>query len=108
MSPHLEDLFLVHAVASFDKQLFLGELVNDANWQFSLSDCRLSFSDERSWSVQILGTESEIDGAWKWSWSNPSPGVPVSAAGKRPFSPHAGRSAANPGIDRARDCLGGN
>jgi hypothetical protein len=52
------DLFLKHAAASFDKQLYLGDLFRNHEVQFNLRTGTITFNESLS-STQILGTESE-------------------------------------------------
>ena len=72
----LDELFHRHAAASFDKQLYLGDLLGKLPWQFDLSSGVLSFGDRFKFPTQILGTESEGDQSWLWAWANRDSGIP--------------------------------
>jgi hypothetical protein len=77
MTPGLSSLFDRHAAASFDKQLFLNELVGENAWHFDMATSFLSFGKKYRWQVQLLGTESEVTRTWLWAWANPGGRVPA-------------------------------
>ncbi|MFE1745055.1 DUF6882 domain-containing protein [Coleofasciculus sp. H7-2] len=59
------DLFLKHPAASFDKQLYLGDMLRNHDAQFKLRTGTITFNKSLS-SIQILGTESEVTDTWLW------------------------------------------
>lgn len=70
----LESLFDAHAAASLDKQVALEQAVGDADWGLDLDAAELSFSNGRTFAVQLLGTESHHSETWLWGWANGSIG----------------------------------
>ena len=102
MSPEFCRLFDEHAAASFDKQLAFSEVIGERDWQFDLPTGVLSFGDDLSWPVQVLGTESEAGGTWLWSWANPTEGLPPRLLGSARVLQAAGGTARSPGTDSAR------
>jgi len=74
MHPALAALFERHVAGSFDKQLFLAELIGDGAWQFDLPRGLLQFGDRPAWRAQVLGTVSQRTGNWRWGWAD-DPGV---------------------------------
>src|SRR4051812_4518593 len=76
MHPALQALFERHVAASFDKQLFLAELVGDRDWTLDLARGLLVFADGPTWNVQVLGLVSARDGSWVWGWAPNTGEVP--------------------------------
>lgn len=75
---HLTELYHQHVAASFDKQMRLGDLVGDkARWWFDLEAGTLTFDDDISFRIQIIGTESEHSNTWLWAWANETSGIPA-------------------------------
>lgn len=75
MTPRLQDVYQRCAVAAFDRQLRLADLVGGLDWHLDVPEARLSFGGRYRWAVQFLGTESGSDGTWLWAWRNRS-GLP--------------------------------
>jgi hypothetical protein len=76
MNRQLADLYHRHAVASFDKQLHLSELVAELDWHFEMATGRLAFGQRFCWRVQLLGTESTATQTWLWAWANRESRIP--------------------------------
>jgi len=72
----LPDLLSRHAVASFDKQLHLSELVAEEDWHLDLVSGLLLFCDRFAWHAQLLGTEAEETHTWLWAWANETSHIP--------------------------------
>ena len=66
-----------HAVASFDKQLHLQELIAHLDWSFQLDTGLLSFGGSWQWRAQILGTQAEQSNTWLWAWANDASAIPA-------------------------------
>ena len=74
----LDQLFLEHAAASFDKQVYLEAVLQQARWSFSLDEGVLALQlphEKLQLNVQILGTESAEDRTWLWAWANADSGI---------------------------------
>src|SRR5262249_9760356 len=67
-----------HAVAAFDRQLFLNALVGQSPWQLDLERGLLSFGESQRWSIQVLGAESASSRTWLWAWASHTLRVPAS------------------------------
>jgi len=72
------------AAIALERQLALGEVLGDGyDWTFDLQAGLLAFSDgalgarTRSFSAQVLGTESEQSQSWLWAWANAQSGIPA-------------------------------
>ena len=75
------DLYARHALASFDKQVYLEAMLGRKRWSFDAQRGTLIFEDahdqELELAVQVLGTESDEDASWLWAWANPAAGLPA-------------------------------
>ncbi|HEY1015895.1 MAG TPA: hypothetical protein VGE07_24515 [Herpetosiphonaceae bacterium] len=72
----LAGLLEYHGAASLDKQWALSDLIGDADWQVSISQGTITFGGEKSFPIQVLGTESQGSGTWLWSWANAASNLP--------------------------------
>lgn len=79
MSSAFDDLFTKHGAAAYDKQVYLQAQFGKTGWAFDLNTGVLAFRRPHEGplqlNVQVLGTESDDDKTWLWSWANDS-GVP--------------------------------
>lgn len=73
---NFDQLFLQHVAASYDKQMALGDLIGDSNWQFNMDAQTLSFGSKFHFKIQVLGTESSYSNTWLWGWANEASGIP--------------------------------
>src|SRR5215471_12055792 len=85
-SPEFESLYQRHVIASYEKQLHLGEVIGNRSWSFSTSDCLLTFRDGKArwrasapmlFTTQLLGTVSDGDSSWLWSCANDASQIPA-------------------------------
>ena len=76
MSDQFSMLYHQHVGMSLEKQLTLQAWAGELDWQFDLSSGILSLSDGTAWQTQVLGTESESSGTWRWGWANEQSSVP--------------------------------
>lgn len=74
----LPHLFCRHAVAAFDKQLHLADLIDGLPWHFDLNTGLLSFGGNCQWHAQLLGTEANVSQNWFWAWANEVNNLPPS------------------------------
>jgi hypothetical protein len=74
----IDQLFLQHVAASYDKQMALSDLIGDSNWQFDMDSQTLSFGSKFHFKIQVLGTESNSSNTWLWGWANEASGIPPS------------------------------
>jgi hypothetical protein len=70
------ELFERHAVASLDKQLALADLIGDADWWIDLAAGMITFGDQYTFPIQVLGTEAEAGRTWLWAWANAASAIP--------------------------------
>jgi hypothetical protein len=73
---NLDQLFEEHALASYDKQMCLAEVVGERSWHTDLEDGLIVFGDDISFKLQIIGTHSNYDNTWLWAWANTRSGLP--------------------------------
>jgi hypothetical protein len=77
----LDDLFIKHGAASFDKQIYFDAMLGKAGWSFDLANGVLAFrrphDEPLQLNAQTLGTESDESNTWLWAWANKASGIPV-------------------------------
>src|SRR4051794_33147688 len=76
MHPRLAELFDRHVLTAYAKQFALAEKVGERDWFFRMDPGTLSFGDEFTWKVQLLGSQSESAGTWLWAWANEASNIP--------------------------------
>jgi hypothetical protein len=80
MSDNFDDLFIKHAVASFDKQIYFDAMLGKSGWAFDLNSGVLAFrrphEEDLQLNVQVIGTESEDSNTWLWAWANMQSHIP--------------------------------
>lgn len=59
-----------YGALGLDKQENLSELIGNLEGQLDLENGILTFSDDISFDVQILGFFNEQSGLWSWAWDN--------------------------------------
>lgn len=74
--PGFDQLFAQHAATAFARQLALADLIGDRDWQLDITAGKATFGDDLQFPIQLLGTESELDGTWLWAWANEASGLP--------------------------------
>ena len=67
--PTLTELFEVHGLVSYDKQLTLSALV-EGYPTVSYRDGNLAFGANLSFPIQLIGSQSDYDNTWLWAWAN--------------------------------------
>ncbi|KAF9275879.1 hypothetical protein BGZ68_010447 [Mortierella alpina] len=67
---NLNQLFLQHVVASFDKQLSLGDIIGSADWHADMENQTVTFGSQHCFKMQVIGTESSSSNTWLWAWAN--------------------------------------
>lgn len=72
----LNDLLEQYGALSFEKQLALGDLIGDRNWQVEMSRGTIMFGNDLEFPIQILGTEAEDAQTWLWAWANYESDIP--------------------------------
>jgi hypothetical protein len=71
-----EDLLSQHIASSMLKQYALSEFLGNHNWNVDMRTGTVDFGGGRVYPIQIIGTESEINGTWLWAWANKASGIP--------------------------------
>ncbi|BBH69473.1 hypothetical protein ACTI_61580 [Actinoplanes sp. OR16] len=71
-----DELFAQHAATAYARQLALADLIGDRDWQLDLNAGVATFGDDLRFPIQLLGTESHIDGSWLWAWANTGSNLP--------------------------------
>jgi hypothetical protein len=65
-----------HIGASFVRQFALADLIGNQAWSADLESGQVTFGRDLSFPIQLLGTESQGDNTWLWSWANADSQLP--------------------------------
>lgn len=60
---------------ALDKQLAFGEAIGNNNWNVDMTQGTISFGEDLTFPVQVLGTISHSSQTWLWAWANPKSGL---------------------------------
>lgn len=60
---------------AFDKQIDLGEVIGDNNWNVDMTNEEISFGANLVFPIQVLGTFSHSSETWLWAWANSKSGL---------------------------------
>lgn len=72
----LNELLNRFAILATENQYRLAQRVGERPWSLSLESGKLSFGDDLSLDVQVIGTESYAKGTWMWAWGNTVSNIP--------------------------------
>jgi hypothetical protein len=74
--PSFDEVLAQHVATGFARQLALGDLLQERDWNVDISAGIATFGDDLQYPIQLLGTESEYDGTWLWAWANEESNLP--------------------------------
>ena len=60
---------------AFDKQIDLGEVIGNNNWNVDMTKEEISFGTNIVFPIQVLGTFSHSSETWLWAWANSKSGL---------------------------------
>ncbi len=66
------ELFSSLAGAAMARQMAFADFLGERSWEVDLDAGTVTFGDELTYPIQLIGTESYIKNTWLWAWSNPS------------------------------------
>ena len=70
-----DEVYIEHAIAAFDKQVYLSAMHGSHHWELRLDLGRIAYlgphNHRQEYQVEVLGTESETEHTWLWAWANP-------------------------------------
>ncbi|WP_208813435.1 DUF6882 domain-containing protein [Micromonospora echinofusca] len=70
-------MHLSHTLApALARQLALADLLGERGWQVDINAGTVTFGDDLTYPIQLLGTESQGDGTWLWAWANSDSQLP--------------------------------
>lgn len=70
------NLFSEHAGTAYVRQNEFANYLGDRGWSLVLSEGEVKFGEDLSFPVQLIGSESEINGSWMWAWANKESNLP--------------------------------
>jgi hypothetical protein len=85
MSDEMQALFEEHVGLALSRQRDLTARIGDWRWDFAMDQGTMTFGKAGLFGFggkqivsecQVLGTESESQGTWLWSWANTQSGIP--------------------------------
>lgn len=65
-----QELIERFGASALDKQIDLGEIVGENNWNIDMTKGEISFGDNLVFPIQVLGTFSYLSETWLWAWAN--------------------------------------
>lgn len=66
------ELFSALAGTAMARQIALAEFLDERSWAVDLETGSVTFGDDLTYPIQLLGTESHLNDTWLWAWANPS------------------------------------
>lgn len=72
-----DSLLEKYAGIAFEKQYSLSEIIGNNDWQLDMETGMISFGNNLSFAMQILGSYSFESGTWLWGWANETSNIPV-------------------------------
>jgi len=64
-----------YGALAMEKQLFFAGIVGKMNWNVDVKAGEISFDNELTFPMQILGTFSHSSESWLWAWANTKSGL---------------------------------
>ena len=75
-SDSFQIIFTKYGAMSLDKQENLGQIIGENVGELDIDEGTISFGDDLTFTVQILGTLATDTGKWHWAWDNKDIGFP--------------------------------
>ena len=66
-----------YAILGFEKQLNFAEQVENLDWNVDLKAGKITFGEQYTYPVQVLGSFSFENKTWLWSWANKAANIPA-------------------------------
>ncbi|MCW1967058.1 MAG: hypothetical protein KIH69_002910 [Anaerolineae bacterium] len=70
-----DNLYLEHALAAFDKRIYLSAMHGSQHWELRLDLGHITYlgphQQRQTYLLDALGTQSDTEGTWLWAWANP-------------------------------------
>lgn len=66
------ELFSQLAGSAMARQMAFADFLGERAWSVDLEAGTVTFGDDLTYPIQLLGTESYVNNTWLWAWSNPS------------------------------------
>ncbi len=66
-----------YAIIGFEKQLDFAERVENLEWSVDLNAGKITFGEQETYPVQVLGSFSFESQTWLWSWANQAANIPA-------------------------------
>lgn len=73
-----QELLERYSGIALDKQIDFGEVIGNNNWNVDMQQGTISFGQNLTFQMQVLGTISHSSQTWLWAWANTKSGIPES------------------------------
>jgi hypothetical protein len=70
------ELIEIYGGIAFEKQLFFANIVGEMEWNVDINKGEISFDNNLTFPIQILGTFSHSSESWLWAWANTASNIP--------------------------------
>jgi hypothetical protein len=70
MSPQLRQIATKYCVAAYDKQTLFSQATAKARWRMSIQAGELTFSNNLTFPIQLLGVHDRTKREWWWTWGS--------------------------------------
>jgi hypothetical protein len=65
-----------HVATALGRQFAFAEFLGQRSWGVDIGSGTVTFGDDLSFPIQLLGTESHKSGTWLWAWANTQSNLP--------------------------------
>jgi hypothetical protein len=65
-----------HVASALGRQFAFAEFLGERPWSVDIGSGTVTFGDDLTYPIQLLGTESHGDGTWLWAWANTQSNLP--------------------------------
>ncbi|WP_236045473.1 DUF6882 domain-containing protein [Paractinoplanes ovalisporus] len=71
-----DDLFGRHVLTAMARQMALADVIGERDWAVDMTAGGATFGPDLKFPIQLLGSESHLDGTWLWAWANHASNLP--------------------------------
>jgi hypothetical protein len=72
-----QDYLTEHIGSSCARQLALANFLGEGDWGVDIEEGVFTYTPDKSFPLQLLGTESHNDNTWLWAWANTQSNIPT-------------------------------
>lgn len=72
-----QELIAAYGGIALEKQMDLGDVIGSNSWNADMTKGTISFGENLTFPIQVLGTYSHSSQTWLWAWANEQSGLPA-------------------------------